>query len=102
MGDLQELVEELDIAVYYAGEHVHSSIARKVRSRSQQGAAEMLSEGTNVQELCKRSAFEKCLRSVCGGRQVRLNVVSVGDSAVEQEAIKEVLWSSARSRLPSL
>merc|ERR1719356_1301118 len=98
--DLQQLVRELDIPIYYSGEHVRSSVARIARSRA--GTAEMLSRGINVQELCKRSAMEKCLRSVCRGRQVRLHVISVGDSDVEKNSIKEVLWSPSRARLPSL
>merc|ERR1712176_768297 len=59
--DLQQLVGELDISIYYASEHVHSSVARMVRSKV--GAAEMLSRGINVQEECKRAAMEKCLRA---------------------------------------
>merc|ERR1719422_2671704 len=81
--DIQQLVDSLDIPIYYATEHVHSSVARLVRASG--GPASMLEEGVDLLRWCKRSAMEKFLRTVCRNRHVRLNVISVGDSSVEQD-----------------
>lgn len=98
--DLPRLLEELDIPIYYAFDHVPSSMATLARSSA--GVRHMLREGVDILERCKRSAMQKCLRRICRHRrQLRLNVVSVGDSTVEKNALKAVLWSPTASRLPA-
>lgn len=96
--DFQMLLGDLDIQIYYAGEHAPSHIARLVQSPS--GVGHMLQDGVDVLRACKRGAMSKCLRDICGRSRVRLNVVSVGDSATEQEAIKGLLWSPRPPQLP--
>lgn len=89
--DLQELLEELDIPIYYSFEHVHSSLKRCARCKDT--VLEMLREGTDVLAACKRSAMKKCLRNICGESEcVRQNVLSIGDCETEQNALKDVLW----------
>lgn len=98
--DLPTLLQELDIPVYYALEHVSRDVAHLATSRSR--AREVLREGADVWQRCKRAAMEKCLRRICRRRQqLRLNVVSVGDSRIEQSALKAVLWSPTAAKLPA-
>ena len=98
--DLQVLLDELDIPVYYAFEHVHKSVARLIRMP--RTASRMRAQGTDVQKGCKRAAMEKCLRRMWRKRHVRLNVISIGDSTAERDAIKEIMWFPACAGLPSL
>lgn len=74
------------MTVYYAAEHVHSSLADMVYTHH--AVQDMLATGIDVLKQCKHAAMQKCLRNICSRRHLRLNVVSVGDSTVEQKAIK--------------
>lgn len=96
--DLQRLLDELDIPIYYAAEHVQRSVSRLVRKPTPM--RKLLAEGIDVQKMCKQAAMEKCLRYICRKRQVRLNVISIGDSAAGREAIKDAMWSPVRAGLP--
>lgn len=96
--DLPQLLSELEIPIYYAAEHVRSTLARIVRSDKL--STQQLSDGVDVQAACKRAAMAKGLREVCAGRRLHLNVLSVGDSTAEQKALKDVLWSPQASQLP--
>lgn len=86
---LSELLIELDIPVYYAREHV---------VRGQAYAARM-DEGVDMFMVAKRNAMVKCLRHIGPKHVARLHVLSIGDSSVELQAIKEVLWSSDEDSL---
>lgn len=82
--DWRELFSELEISVLYAREH----LARKHAAFAQ------VEDGVNPFVLAKRNAMAKFVRRWLRERRgSRLNVISVGDSLVEQEAVKEVLWS---------
>lgn len=81
--DLESLLNELEIPIFYAREHV---------LRSQILLAQ-LEEGVDMFMIAKRNAMKKCLRSIYGQARQRIHVISVGDSPTEQEAIKDVLWS---------
>lgn len=96
--DLQGLLDELCIPIYYASEHVHTTIGRL--ARREKFVEQHLRDGIDVLSACKRGAMSVSLRKVCGRKRLRLNVLSVGDSAVEHKAIKDVLWSPRPSRLP--
>lgn len=95
--DLQELLEELDIPIFYAFEHVHRSLVRIARSK--EAAVEMFRSGTDVFATCKREAMKKCLRQTCGKSGDSLNVLSVGDSAIEKNALKDALWYGQRQAI---
>jgi len=88
--DLQALLEELDITIYYAFEHVHRSLVRIARNK--EAVVEMLRSGTDVLAACKRGAMKQALRRLGGEAQRRHNVLSIGDSEIEQNALKDVLW----------
>lgn len=97
--DLPKLLEELDIPIYYAHEHVPYHVASVARSAN--GTREMMQEGVDVLQRCKRAAMEKCLRRICRKRQMRLNVVSIGDSSIEKRALKAAMWSPTAAGLPA-
>lgn len=89
--DLQELLEELDIKIYYAFEHVHPRLMRVARRRDI--AVDLIEDGTDVLAACKRAAMKKALRDLRGkDASLRHNVLSIGDSCIEQNAMKDVLW----------
>mmetsp|Transcript_19056 Transcript_19056/g.44494 ORF Transcript_19056/g.44494 Transcript_19056/m.44494 type:complete len:463 (-) Transcript_19056:23-1411(-) len=81
--DLPKLLEELDIPIYYAFEH----LSKENRARAQ------FEEGVDVLAECKRHAMLRCLRKYYQGTRTRPHVISIGDSTAEQTAVKEVLWS---------
>lgn len=77
-----ELLRELEIPIYYAREHI-----KRAQARTDE-------EGVNLLVVCKRNAMVKCLKKLRKktGRMAG-NIICIGDSSVEHEAIKEVLWS---------
>jgi len=80
--DLKALRRELDIPVYYARECIR---------KDQVGIEE---EGVNMFVIAKRNAMVKCLSKLrkkygCEAS----NILSIGDSTVEHDAIKDVVWS---------
>jgi len=86
--DIDRLLSELDIPVYYAFEHVSQ---RKLRLAEAQ-----VEEGVNPYVVCKSHAMSRFLRRGRRGRggAARVsNVISVGDSPAERDAVKEVLWA---------
>lgn len=82
----QELVEELRIPVIYARE----CLAKHVASRAQ------VEEGVCLFTMAKQEAFKKVLRKLYGKGAAWTNVLSIGDSIIERDAIIEVLWSHAQ------
>mmetsp|Transcript_82201 Transcript_82201/g.233027 ORF Transcript_82201/g.233027 Transcript_82201/m.233027 type:complete len:284 (+) Transcript_82201:122-973(+) len=89
--DLAELLGRLDISVFYARENIKRADA----------CLAQIEEGVDVFTVAKRATMLKCLRKsfgkklVASSRSSRINVISVGDSIAEKDAIKEVLWTAA-------
>jgi hypothetical protein len=85
--NLPALLEEYDIQIYYAREHVSRAEMRAARS----------TEGVDLYSVAKRNAMMKCMRDVCKkdlGMEMRIaNVIAVGDSPAEIVAIQELMWS---------
>jgi len=84
--DLVNLLDELQIDVYYAREHVTASETYLAATEG----------GVDLQVIAKRNAMSKFLRKLTiHERKSNIrNVISIGDSMVEHEAIKEYLWAS--------
>jgi len=80
--DVEALFEELGIQVYCA-----------VLNRSARN-----SSPTQAPILAKKKAMSKCLQNLYRSRssQLRWNVTSVGDSSIEQHALKELLKENSR------
>jgi hypothetical protein len=77
-----ELFKELKIHIFYAREYV-----KKAQVRDQEG-------GVNMFVVAKRNAMVKCLSKMkkkygCEAN----NIIALGDSIIEHEAIKEVVWA---------
>lgn len=81
--DLAALLEELQIRVFYARDHLHSRNS---------GARE--TEGDVVLGVtAKRNAMQKALRRFTRRGAQWTNVLSIGDSAAEHAAITDLLWA---------
>jgi len=80
--DFESLLQRLEIPVFYAREHVTG------RERAL-AAAE---PGVDIQVIAKRKAMEKCLKHILG--RTVMNVISIGDSTVEYEALKDLVWAA--------
>lgn len=80
----KDFLEKLRIPVIYAREHLY----RKHATFAQE------EDGVNLFVLAKRNAMAKFMRRKRRkARGSRLNVLSVGDSIIEREALREVMWS---------
>jgi hypothetical protein len=85
--DLGMVLKELNIRVYYA----RDTMRRDFRCQ----AIIEASDDVNPLTVAKRCAMLKCLRHLYrGNRTAKWNVMCVGDSIFEHEAIKDVLWCS--------
>mmetsp|Transcript_102175 Transcript_102175/g.298006 ORF Transcript_102175/g.298006 Transcript_102175/m.298006 type:complete len:341 (-) Transcript_102175:123-1145(-) len=82
--DWEKEFSELGIPIIYARE----ALPKTIRERA------MKEEGVNLYVTSKTKAMAKALKKLklLGGGQA-LNVISIGDSAVELEAAREVVWS---------
>mmetsp|Transcript_82171 Transcript_82171/g.183545 ORF Transcript_82171/g.183545 Transcript_82171/m.183545 type:complete len:385 (-) Transcript_82171:159-1313(-) len=81
---LPELLSRLGIPIYYAREHVKRPDA----------CLAQVEEGVAIFTVAKRATMMKCLRKLSRKRKhSRMNVISIGDSLAEKDAIKEVLWN---------
>lgn len=78
-----EFLQRLGIPVYYAREHVKRPDA----------CLAQVEEGVDVFTVAKRATMMKVLRKLYGKRPRVMNVVCIGDSLAERDAIKEVLWA---------
>jgi hypothetical protein len=80
--NITELLSELKIKVHYARECV-----RKEQIRTEEG-------GVNMLVVAKRNAMVKCLSRLKRrhGSEAS-NILAIGDSIVEHDAIKEVVWA---------
>eukprot|EP00440_Ansanella_granifera_P027857 gb/GFBE01030268.1/.p1 GENE.gb/GFBE01030268.1/~~gb/GFBE01030268.1/.p1 ORF type:complete len:349 (+),score=40.55 gb/GFBE01030268.1/:1-1047(+) len=82
--DLQELLDELQIPVYYASEHVSPQ------------AFSLYSQEVFV--TAKRSAMETCLNKLFGRASNCKSVMSIGDSEIELFAIQALVDSLSTGR----
>lgn len=82
MGDL---LRTLGVRIYYARDHLkkHDGQLRKKGE-----------EGVDMLMVAKRRAFIKCLRKFYGRQALRMNVISIGDSMAEADAVKDVIWTA--------
>jgi len=91
--DLAGLLEKLGIKIFYARENIKRADA----------CLAQIEEGVDVFTVAKRATMLKCLRKVgkkmakkAGSQSsLRMNVISVGDSLAERDAVKEVLWAAS-------
>lgn len=82
--DFEALIKELKIPIVYARESI---------KRSMVSLAEV-EEGVNVFAVAKQRAMAKALKKLYGKDLAGWrNVISVGDSRIEKDAMKELLWS---------
>lgn len=79
--DFEEVLQELQIPVIYARECLKPHIV-------QQAAKE---EGICLWTMAKQAAMKKVLKKLYG-KAPWCNVLSVGDSVIERDAITEVMW----------
>lgn len=82
--DLVALLQELDIQVFHADRQ--SSLARHLA----QG-------GSDPCLVAKRTAMTHCLKQMYSGSTAQWNVLSIGDSLVEREALKECLKKESKN-----
>lgn len=78
---LEELLKELRIPIVYARE----SIKRPMVCLAE------VEEGVNVFSVAKQRAMAKALKKLYGKAPWR-NIISIGDSRIERDAIKELIW----------
>jgi len=90
--NITDLLRRLGIPVYYSRENVKRRDACQAQ----------VEEGVDIFTVAKRATMMKCLRKLYGKRSLtqaaRMNVMSIGDSLAEKEALKEVLWASCESQ----
>mmetsp|Transcript_31317 Transcript_31317/g.82981 ORF Transcript_31317/g.82981 Transcript_31317/m.82981 type:complete len:395 (-) Transcript_31317:8-1192(-) len=80
-----ELVRDLGIPVYYAREHV---------KRRDKFAAHV-EEGVDLFMIAKRNAMKHGIQKFSRKKSMRCkrrNIISIGDSVTEENAVKEILW----------
>lgn len=81
--DFETTRHEFKIPVVYARECVTKSM--RVNAD--------VEEGVNILTIAKQAAMQKALKRLYGKGQTWRNIISVGDSIVERDALKELLWS---------
>eukprot|EP00747_Dinoflagellata_sp_TGD_P179254 gnl/TRDRNA2_/TRDRNA2_29779_c0_seq1.p1 gnl/TRDRNA2_/TRDRNA2_29779_c0~~gnl/TRDRNA2_/TRDRNA2_29779_c0_seq1.p1 ORF type:complete len:393 (+),score=103.44 gnl/TRDRNA2_/TRDRNA2_29779_c0_seq1:167-1345(+) len=80
--DFSALLEELEIPVIYARETVKRSMFNQAQ----------MEEGVDPFTVVKQAAMAKVLKKLYGKNPWK-NIISIGDSCIERDAIKEVLWN---------
>jgi len=84
--DLDKLLALLDIPVYYSFE--------QVSKRTLHRAEALANEGVNPHVICKRWAMHRCLKQYYAGKYAaKRNVIAIGDSHVERDAVKDLMWA---------
>jgi len=83
--DLNLLLEELNLTVYPA-------------DRQSAMVKALAMSGRDPCKVAKKNAMLKCLKKLYGSSDSPWNVISIGDSTIEQEAIKECLSGSAKQK----
>lgn len=93
--NVTDLLKRLGIPIYYARENIKQGDACRAH----------IEEGVDIFTVAKRATMMKCLRKLYGRRSLtpaaRMNVISIGDSLAEKDALKEVLWASCESQRDS-
>lgn len=79
--DFETTLQELEIPVVYARECIRRPMISKAD----------VEEGVNLFTIAKQAAMLKALKKLYG-RNPWKNVLSIGDSIVERDAVTEVLW----------
>jgi hypothetical protein len=79
--DIEQLLKDLDIPIIYARECLRRPMISQAK----------VEEGVNIFTIAKQAAMLKALKKLYG-RNPWKNVISIGDSIVERDAITEVLW----------
>jgi len=79
---IHDLLKELNIPVYYAVEHIPVTTHF------------VETEEVDLHVIAKRNAMNKFIQRVCRKKGAVSNVVSIGDSYAEAEALKEIAWST--------
>mmetsp|Transcript_82033 Transcript_82033/g.171699 ORF Transcript_82033/g.171699 Transcript_82033/m.171699 type:complete len:413 (+) Transcript_82033:120-1358(+) len=77
----EDVLKELDIPIIYARESLRKPMISQAK----------VEEGVNIFTIAKQAAMLKALKKLYG-RNPWKNVISIGDSIVERDAITEVLW----------
>lgn len=80
--DIVALLKELDIPIVYARECLRASHT----------CAEQ-HEGVNLYTIAKTMAMRKMIKKHCSKRCFNGNIISIGDSETERDAVKDLLWS---------
>jgi len=81
--NINEFLQELNIPVYYANEHVPAS-ARYPQVKE---------EEMDIHVIAKCKAMSRFMNKVCKKGGVVSHIMSIGDSHAEAEALKELVWS---------
>lgn len=92
--DLPQMLQDLDIPVIYARECLKKHMTAKAQ----------VEEGVCLFTMAKQEAMKKVLKKLYGKNAAWKNVLSIGDSTVERNAITEVLWAhedGETNRMPS-
>jgi len=79
--EFEAVLKELDIPIIYARECLRRPMISQAK----------VEEGVNIFTIAKQAAMLKALKKLYG-RDPWKNVISIGDSIVERDAITEVLW----------
>lgn len=79
--EFEEILKELEIPIIYARECLRKPMISQAKEE----------EGVNIFILAKQAAMLKALKKLYGKRPWT-NVISIGDSIVERDAITELLW----------
>lgn len=80
--DFKQVLKEFDIPIIYARECLRRPMISQAK----------VEEGVNIFTIAKQAAMLKALKRLYGKRPW-MNVISIGDSIVERDAITELLWS---------
>lgn len=80
--DFKQILKDFDIPIIYARECLRRPMISQAK----------VEEGVNIFTIAKQAAMLKALKKLYGKRPWT-NVISIGDSIVERDAITELLWS---------
>lgn len=80
--DFEQILKDFDIPIIYARECLRRPMISQAK----------VEEGVNIFTIAKQAAMLKALKKLYGKRPWQ-NVISIGDSIVERDAITELLWS---------
>jgi hypothetical protein len=79
--DFKQILQDLEIPIIYARECLRKPVISQAKEE----------EGVNIFTIAKQAAMIKVLKKLYGKRPWT-NIISIGDSIVERDAITELLW----------